>query len=54
MLTLSSLMLWQPTSFPPSEVEFKLRYLMTLDPDARKKYMNGRFIQAIKMVDDNF
>ena len=40
--------------FPPSEVEFKLRYLMTLDPDARKKYMNGRFIQAIKMVDDNF
>jgi hypothetical protein len=40
--------------FPPSEVEFKLRYLMSLAPDARKKYMDGRFIQAIKMVDDNF
>ena len=40
--------------FPPSQVELKLRYLLTLPPDARKKYENGRFVQAIKMIDANF
>jgi hypothetical protein len=40
--------------FPPSQVELKLRYLLTLPPDARKKYENGRFVQAVKMIDANF
>lgn len=40
--------------FPPSQVELKLRYLLTLPPDARKKYENGRFVQAVKMMDPNF
>jgi hypothetical protein len=40
--------------FPPSQVEFKMRYLLTLPPDARSKYENGRFIQAIKMIDPTF
>lgn len=40
--------------FPPSQVEFKLRYLLTLPPDSRKKYDNGRFVQAIKMIDPKF
>ena len=39
---------------PPSQVELKLRYLLTLPPDARKKYENGRFVQAVKMIDANF
>jgi len=40
--------------FPPSQVELKMRYLLTLPPDERKKYDNGRFIQAIKMMDPTF
>lgn len=40
--------------FPPSQVEFKMRYLLTLPPDDRSKYENGRFIQAIKMIDPTF
>lgn len=40
--------------FPPAQVDLKMRYLMSMDPKARKKYENGRFIQAIKLLDPDF
>jgi hypothetical protein len=38
--------------FPPSQVELKLRFLMQM-PN-RKKYLNGPFIKAIKMLFPDF
>ena len=40
--------------FPPSQVELKLKYLRSLKPDDRSKFMDGPFMKAVKSLVPGF